>query len=177
MRIAAAFAVLLGAASLRAQIVSETPVSDVAYIQSEEQILGAGSNGEDFLLVGARCDAAFAHRITAGELLDTTGIRIALPKGANNTRLLGAFWSGGAYTVLIWAQLANGEMVVFVARVSGDGHLLAPARQVLSGRIFYGVASNGQRIVVSAPQLAVLDAEGNVVEETVDLPLQVATNF
>src|ERR1041385_6249357 len=179
MRIASAFAILLtAAASLHAQIVSETPVSDVAYIQNEERILGAGSNGQDFLVVGERgIGTVFAHRITAaGELLHLTGIRIALPNGSGDPRLLGVFWSGDAYTVLLWAQMRSGQMAVLVARVSGDGRVLAPARQVLSGRLFTGAASNGKRIVVAAPQLAVLDTEGNVIEETVDLPLQPPIN-
>src|SRR5205085_11981633 len=109
----------LAAGGRRAQMVSETPVGYLAYVPVEGRIVGAGSDGQDFLLVGARgSDAVFAHRITAGgELLDVTGIRIPLPKGADNTRLLGAFWSGDAYTVLIWTQLTqqNSEPIVLVA--------------------------------------------------------------
>jgi hypothetical protein len=169
---------------LAAQIIPETAVSsDVATFHNEERVAAAGSDGQDFLVVGMRDDdpAVYAHRVTAsGELLDRTNIPIRLPHGASSTRVLGVFWSGDAYTVIVWTQLsANGiaaGQTTFAARIDGDGHLVTPARQIIAGRNFDSAASNGGRIVLAGEKLAVLDIDGNVLEESIDLPLQSATS-
>src|SRR5436190_902265 len=167
---------------LAAQIIPETAVSsDVATFHNEERVGAAGSNGQDFLVVGMRDDdpAVYAHRVTAsGELLDRTNISIRLPHGASSTRVLGVVWTGDAYTVNVWTQLSPtvAGQTTFVARIDGDGHLITPARQILAGRDFDSAASNGRRIVLAGAKLAVLDLDGNVLEASIDLPLQSATS-
>src|SRR6266581_3353318 len=169
---------------LAAQIIPETAVSsDVATFHNEERVAAAGSDGQDFLVVGMRNDdpAVYSHRGTAsGELLDRTNIPIRLPHGASNTRVLGVFWTGDAYTVIVWTQLSpNGTVAgqtTFVARIDGDGHLITPARQIVAGRNFDSAASNGARIVLAGAKLAVLDLDGNVLEESIDLPVQPTTS-
>src|SRR5882672_2407287 len=98
--------ILFVALPLAAQIIRATAVSsDVATFHNEERVAAAGSDGQDFLVVGMRDDdpAVYAHRVTAsGELLDRTNIPIRLPHGASSTRVLGVFWTGEAYTVVVW---------------------------------------------------------------------------
>jgi hypothetical protein len=154
----------------------------VATFHNTERAVAAGSDGQNFLVIGLRGDdpAVYAHRVSAsGELLDRTNIPIRLPHGASLTRVLGVFWTGNAYTVLIQTQLSPGGsadgLTTFVARVAADGSLVA-ARPIASGRTFDSAASNGATVVLAGPKLAVLDLDGNVVEPSIDLPLEAASS-
>src|SRR5437773_8770220 len=119
-------AILLTALALpiAAQVIHETPVSDVAYFHNQERVQAAGSDGGNVLVTGVRGNAAYAHRVTAnGALLDGTGIRIALPPDLYAPTILGIFWDGNAYTVIMSAP-GWPTGTTWVARIDGEGHLI-----------------------------------------------------
>ena len=79
---------LLLALTLNAQNFPETAVSDVSYFHNSEQVLGAGSDGDGFLVIGRRDTNLFAHRVTTGgAVLDSTGIRLASRTGCCSRRI------------------------------------------------------------------------------------------
>lgn len=176
--------ILLLATTLAAQSFPETAVTaDVATFHNTERAVAAGSDGQNFLVLGVRGDddpAVYARRVSAtGELLDRTDIPIRLPHGATLARVLGVFWTGSAYTVLIEAQFSpagSAGMAAFAARIGADGRVVEAARQIAAGRNFDSAASNGARIVLAGATLAVLDLDGNVIDPSVDLPLQAASS-
>jgi hypothetical protein len=163
--------IAVAALPLAAQVIYETPVSDVTYFHNQEKIQAAGSDGEDFLVAGTRGITAYAHRVTAsGQILDGTGIRVAIPPQFYEPNVLGIFWAGDAYTIVLRTITTT-----WVARIDRDGHLVAPAHQILSGPVFNDAASNNRRIVLAGSKLAVLDLQGNVIESDIGLPLQPGT--
>lgn len=178
MRIFPGVALLFLSVTLAAQTFPERPVSDVSYFHNSEQVLAAGSDGDGFLVVGRRDTSLFAHRVTAGgALLDGTGIKLATPPGTHGGAIvLGIFWAGDAYTVVCRTDDSDSSSV-FVTRIDLDGRLLEDARQVPTGGSSFAAATNGKRIVIAGPKLAILDMHGNLIESLVPLPLQGDSNL
>jgi len=164
-------AILLFTASIAwARIAGERPVSAPLYglAPGGKWPPVVATDGDGFLVVWGDVrswpDAIYAARLSAnGELLDPTGIRIALGFDPS------VVFAGDSYSVF-WFEYSANQTTLHIARISRDGRIVDGPRVVADGVPFtaFSVASNGRRIVVAWPErLYVLSAEGEVLERDI----------
>lgn len=175
---------LLAAAVLltSAQLLADTPLTQPRYgpAPGDQYQPVAASNGNEFLVAWfdgrGIPQTIYANRVAAdGRVLDGTGIRIPMDAGGVNERLVGAFHTGGAYTILFSEQffLADNtsRYATYAARISDDGRLIDGPRVVIDNFFARTAATNGSRIVVSGAALAVLDEHAELLERDIPLPV------
>jgi hypothetical protein len=180
-------AISLFAFSLSAQSFPERPVSTIATFHNSEEEYAAASDGNDFLIVGARGGVLLAHHVTAaGEVLDEgTSINPRSSQPTYDFRFLGVFWGGECYTIVWQIQTATAnppapdppEYRVQVARTDRDGHLIDGPRTVLVSRFpLVGAASSDTRIVLVGDRITILDLRGNLLETNLPMPTELNSN-
>lgn len=164
-------AILLFTASTAwARIAGERPVSDPLYglAPGGKWPAVVATDGDGFLAAWADVrswpDTIYAARLSAsGELLDPTGIRIAL--GFDPT----VVFAGDSYSIF-WLEYGAHGGVLHIARISREGRIVDGPRVVADGvpSIRIAAASNGRRIVIAWPErLFILSAEGEVLERDI----------
>jgi hypothetical protein len=177
--------VLLAVLLLATRLLAETPLTQPQSgpAPGDQYAPVAGTNGSEFLVAWldgrAIPEAIYANRVAAdGRVLDGTGIRIPMEVGGVNARLLGVFRSGGAYTILFSEQFFlpdnASHFATYAVRISDDGRVLEGPRVAIDNFFASTAASNGSRIVVSGPSLAVLDERAELIERDIPLPVSSA---
>lgn len=172
---ASLIAVALLAASIPAalaQTTNEVALSMPEYGRAPGDQLApvVATDGRDFLVAWIDWRAipavVYANRVTGeGRVLDGTGIRISLGPAGFNGRLIGAFYAGGAYTIIYSSQLsAHPSFQTVVARISVDGRLVDGPRTILNDQYVRAGATNGSQIVlVTGDAVVVLDERAEIV--------------
>ena len=151
---------MLLASAAAAQLTNETPLSQPQYgpAPSDQYRPVVASDGTNFLVAWldgrALPGSIYANRVTRdGQVLDGTGIRVAIDPTSANARLLGLFYVDGAYTLIYAYQLFSPIAFRTAAVIiSGDGHLLDGPR-----------AYDGASDIVG---LIALDANGHLTDAT-----------
>src|ERR1043165_7140190 len=158
---------------LATPLLAETPLSQPTYGRApgDQYAPVVATNGSEFLVAWfdgrAIPQVIYANRVASdGRVLDGTGIRIPVENGSGNARLIGAFRTGGAYTIVYTQQFFlpdnSSRYVTDVARISDDGRLIDGPRLVLAN--FYATAAG--------PTLAVLDEHAALLERDIALPVR-----
>ncbi|HSY48601.1 MAG TPA: hypothetical protein VLC46_07315 [Thermoanaerobaculia bacterium] len=153
-----AAALILFAATVPAQLTSETPLSQPQYgpvAWTNQRAPVVASDGTDFLVAWLDGRGTiYANRVTrTGEILDGTGIRVPLAPAdpANPYQFLGLFYVDGAYVLFYWNYAFDSPpsfpATTYAVIISRDGQTVDGPRKVLDG-VAYGLASNASRILL-----------------------------
>src|ERR1043165_6631676 len=145
---------------LATPLLAETPLSPPAYGRApgDQYAPVVATNGSEFLVAWFDGRAIplviYANRVASdGRVLDGTGIRIPVENGSGNARLIGAFHTGGAYTIVYTQQFFladnSSRYVNDVARVSDDGRRIDRPRLVVDNFYATAAASTGSRLVIA----------------------------
>jgi hypothetical protein len=162
------------------RIAGERPVSDPLYglAPGGKRPAVVATDGDGFLTVWGDVrswpDTLYAARLSAnGELLDPTGIRIALGFEAS------VVFAGDAYSIL-WLEYHVNNASLNIARVNREGRIIDGPRVVADGVPFtaFTAATNGRRIVIAWPErIFVLSPDAELLERDIRIQNDCHTPF